>query len=365
MFIRVQRTTLLLLLIAVLCIAPRICWGVDSPAALRALVGDPNDTAYCRAVLEAIAGACDTIDVLVSSTSITDNPILPALAEAAGRGVAIRALLDASEWEPDITAKNLPTLSYLLEYGIDAKFDDPAVTLHAKLVIVDRETVILGSSNWNRYALTEHKQADVWVQEASVGAFYTDYFEILWSGPSPAQAVELVLPNDFGEQTALLPLADLPDTASYGNTLLQLLAQAKQSIHVAMYRMSIYSGYADSLANDLLYALADAANRGLDVKVLLDDCAFYEDSAEANLMSAIVLQQRGVEVRLDDPGVTTHCKLIVIDGETIALGSTNWNYYSLEKNYEIDLMMVCLPSVAASFEAFFQSLWDSGRGLAP
>ena len=131
-----------------------------------------------------------------------------------------------------------------------------------------------------------------------------------------------------------------------------------------MYRMSYYSGYGDSLANDLLQALIDAANRGLDVKVLLDDCAYYADSAAANLTSALVLQQRGVEVRFDDPGLTTHTKLVVIDGQTVVLGSTNWNYYALQQNCEIAMAFVHLPEVAAAFETFFQSLWATGRDIA-
>ncbi len=363
MFIRVQRTFRWLLAIAVLNAASLACLGADTSITAQPLVGVPEDAVYCAAVLEAIAAARVSIDMLISSVRIDDNPILPALAEASERGVVVRAILDSSDWAPEITAKNQPTLSFFLDHGIEAKFDDPAVTLHAKLIITDGTTVILGSSNWNRYALTEHWQADVLVQETSIGAFYTDYFNVLWAGDASNREVEIALPDEFGSTPLVIPLADLPDSASYARVLLALFAEATRSIHMSMYRMSYYSGYGDSLANDLLHALTDAANRGLDVKVLLDDCAYYADSAEANLTSALVLLQRGVEVRLDDPGLTTHTKMVVIDGCTVVLGSTNWNYYSLEKNCEIDIAFVNLPEIAAPFETFFQTLWDDGRGL--
>ncbi len=365
MFIRVQRTYKSLFVIAALLAASLACLGTNSAVIVHPLVGEPEEAVYCQAVLEAIAEARETIDVLLSSVSTSDNPILPALAEAAERGIEIRALLDASNWAPEITAKNRPALTYFHDHGIEARFDDPATTLHAKLVIVDRTTAILGSSNWNRYALTEHKQADVLICETTIGEFYSDYFDTLWGETLSGRNVELLVPDDFGDEPTVLPLADLPESASYVSVLLQLLGQAERSIHVAMYRMSYYSGYGDSLANDLLHALTDAAHRGLDVKVLLDDCAYYEDSAAANLTSAIVLHQRGVEVRLDDPGLTTHAKLVVIDGETVLLGSTNWNYYSLEKNCETGVVFVTLPEIAAPFEAYFQTLWTSGRELAP
>jgi len=238
-----------------------------------------------------------------------------------------------------------------------------SMRLTGRLRLQHRETVILGSSNWNRYALTEHRQADVLIRETSVGAFYADYFDVLWGETVSDWNLELALPDNFGTEPTILPLADLPESASYVHVLLELLSQAERSIHVSMYRMSYYSGYGDSLANDILHALTDAANRGLDVKVLLDDCAYYADSAEANLTSAIVLHQRGVEVRLDDPSLTTHAKMVVIDGNTVLLGSTNWNYYSLEMNCETSVVFVNLPEVAAPFEAYFHSLWNSGRDL--
>jgi len=363
MFNRVQRTTSTLLAIAALCVATAMHVAAGSAVTVTPLIGDPSAGSYCQAALDAIAAAERTIDVLLSSVSLEDNPIPPALAAAAGRGVVIRVLLDASDWAPDITNKNQPSLAYFLEHGIEARFDDEAVTLHAKLMVVDGETVLVGSSNWNRYALTEHRQADVMIKAISIGAFYAHYFDLLWCGRLTDQEVEVPLPDDFGVVPTILPLADVPDSASYANVLLELLQRARQSIHVSMYRVSYYSGYADSLANEILAALIDAAHRGLDVRVLLDDCAYYQDSADANLTSAIFLHQRGLEVRLDEASLTTHAKLVVIDGQTVLLGSTNWNYYSLEKNCETDVAFVCLPAIAAPFEAYFETLWASGRDL--
>lgn len=363
MFDSVQRTFRCLLWIAVLVAASSRCLGTDSDLVAWPLVGEPADAVYSQAVLDAIADAAVSIDALISSSSTDGNPILPALAEAAARGVAVRALLDSSDWATDITTKNQPTLSYLLEHGIDAKFDNPAVTLHAKLIVVDEVMTILGSSNWNRYALTEHRQADVAVRSAAIGSFYTQYFNLLWCEDLD-RLVSIPFPDSLENAPWVLPLADLPESTSYAHTLLRLLDEAKQSVHVVMYRMSTYAGYTDSLANDLSQALSDAANRGLEVKVLLDDCAYYADSAQANWMAAVVLQQRGVDVRLDDAEMTTHAKLVILDGESVVLGSTNWNYYALQQNCEVDVAFLHLPQIAAPFDAFFQQLWDEGHPLS-
>jgi phosphatidylserine/phosphatidylglycerophosphate/cardiolipin synthase-like enzyme len=363
MIIRVQRSIRLLSLVAVLCAASLACGASEPGSFVLPLVGMPEDAVYGQAVLETLAGAAETVNVLLSSVSLEDNPLLPALAGAAARGVRVRALLDASDWATEITDKHTPVLSYLREHGVEARFDDPEVTLHAKLLIADGRIVILGSSNWNRYALTEHRQADVLIEEPSIAAFYEDYFDVLWEGTMGNRGTEIELPSDFGQVPAVLPLADLPDSLSYARVLLELLHQASESIHVSMYRMSYYAGYGDSTANELLQALIDAAHRGLDVKVLIDDCAYYADSAQANLMAAMMLLGHGVEVRMDDATLTTHTKLVVMDGGTVMLGSTNWNYYALEQNCETDVAFVRLVDVAAAFESYFRVLWASGREL--
>jgi phosphatidylserine/phosphatidylglycerophosphate/cardiolipin synthase-like enzyme len=130
-----------------------------------------------------------------------------------------------------------------------------------------------------------------------------------------------------------------------------------------LYRVSIYPQYQDSLSNALVDAVAAAAGRGLDVRVLIDDCRLYADSADANLAAALVFRERGVPVRFDDPAETTHAKLVIIDGETVVLGSTNWNYYSLERNVETNVALIGIPEVAAPYEAFFESLWCAGREI--
>lgn len=335
----------------------------DTPATtVIPLVGHAQDAVYCHAVLQALAAAESRVDALLSSVSMDDNPLIPALADAARRGVAVRVLLDASSWAPSITARNLPALTYLQEHGVDARFDHPDITLHAKLVIVDEATVILGSSNWNRYAFTEHRQADVLLVDCSIAEFYRAYFDLLWDDNASSTSIAIDPLPAAG--ATIIPLADLPDSTSYVSVVLDLLGRAQTSVHIVMYRISYYTGYGESTSNQLMDAVAAAAHRGLDVKVLIDDCANYIDSAQANLSAALRLAQLGVDVRLDAPEITTHAKLIIIDGHCVILGSTNWNYYALEKNYETAVVFLYLPEIAKPFEQFFLSLWETARQLA-
>ena len=339
--------------------------GLAAPCLVTPVIDRPGSDAYCDAVAPLIERAETTIDLLLSTADVTGVPLWEGILAAAERGVIVRVLLDASDWAPEITRGNEEVVEYLSERGIDCRLDDPAVTTHAKLLIVDRAVVALGSTNWNRYAFGTHEQTNVVVEASEVGRVFGEYFDRLWEARLAEEGIELGTFDPVSDGATIVPLPDGPGTALYASLVLELLRGARRSVHVAMYRVSIYPSYPDSLANELVDALISAAGRGLDVRVLIDDCSTYAESADANLASAITLHQRGIEVRLDAPEETTHAKLIVIDEESVVLGSTNWNYYSLERNVEVNVGLLRIPAVAAPFEAYFEILWESGRPLAP
>jgi len=331
--------------------------------AIWPLVGRETACVYCDVAAAAFGAASASIDVLLSTLEVEGDPVVDALVGASARGVSVRVLLDQSDFEPSITEENAQAVAFLVAQGIDARLDDAATTTHAKLAIVDRATVFVGSTNWNRYALFEHRQADVRIDDERVGAAFGDFFDRLWANPSAPLGMTLddvEIPTDG---PALVVLPDAGQSTLYGSFVLDLLSHATTSVHASLYRVSIYPQFADSATSALVDGLIQAAGRGLEVRVLIDDCSFYADSAEANLESAIFLYQNGIDVRLDDPDVTTHAKLLVVDGETVVLGSTNWNYYSVERNIEANVALVRMPDVASIFESYFASLWAEGREI--
>jgi phosphatidylserine/phosphatidylglycerophosphate/cardiolipin synthase-like enzyme len=326
------------------------------------ILSRPNECAYCEVVSESLSHARESVVLLMASLDLENNPLVDALCKASGRGVRVRVLLDRSAWEPEITERNRPAIEFLNTHGVEARFDDPEVTTHAKLVVMDGSTVILGSTNWNHYAFCEHRQADVRIEDPRLAEAFETAFNRMWD--EPGTWPDLAFDQEVGgREPELIALPDGGGTTLYGSTLLKLLDSAKRSIHASLYRISIYLDYPDSLSNRLVDALIDAANRGLDVRVLLDDCRFYEDSATANLFSALYLAESGVPVRFDLPEQTTHAKLLILDGETVVLGSTNWNYYSVEQNVEADVALIGLPDVGRAYETYFEWLWSGGREI--
>jgi phosphatidylserine/phosphatidylglycerophosphate/cardiolipin synthase-like enzyme len=345
--------------------APTAAVGTDAPTAIWPLIGRETPCVYCDVAAAAFGEASASIDVLLSSLDAEDDPVVDALVGASARGVPVRVLLDQSDFEPSITERNARAVAFLVSQGIDARLDDAATTTHAKLAIVDRATVFVGSTNWNHYALFEHRQADVRIDDERVGAAFGDFFERLWANPSAPLGLTFDHVEVPLDGPTLVALPDAGQSTLYGSFVLDLLAHATTSVHAALYRVSVYPQFKDSATSALVDGLIQAAGRGLEVRVLMDDCSFYADSAEANLESAIFLYQNGLDVRLDDPDVTTHAKLLVVDGETVVLGSTNWNYYSVERNIEANVALVRMPDVASVFESYFASLWAEGRPIAP
>jgi phosphatidylserine/phosphatidylglycerophosphate/cardiolipin synthase-like enzyme len=332
---------------------------------VQPVIDRPGACRYCDVAAAAFREAVESIDLLLADAQMEDNPLWGEVLAASARGVHVRVLLDRSDWSSSITAKNRPTVEFLLGQGIDARFDDPAVTTHAKLVIVDRSAVLIGSTNWNRYAFTDQEQANVLICDERVGQAFATWFDGLWSG----EVLETRLPDGLAsaanDAPAIVPLPDANGSNLYADCLVDLVDRASESVHIALYRLSVYSGYANSSSNRMVDALIRAARRGLDVRVVLDDCKFYADSAAANLNSALFLYEQGVPVRFDGPEETTHTKLVLIDGEVTVVGSTNWNYYALEQNVEASVALLGMPDVATFFDEYFETLWESGRSIGP
>ena len=142
----------------------------------------------------------------------------------------------------------------------------------------------------------------------------------------------------------------------YAPALIEEINQAYKSIHIAMFSITYYDNYEDSSANKILKALADAKARGVDVKIVIDE---YPDDHEKGVE---FLQEHNISVKYDGKSQTTHAKLIIIDSKTVILGSSNWRYYSLDKNNEANVKILS-KVIAKEYEDYFQQIWENGNNI--
>jgi len=137
----------------------------------------------------------------------------------------------------------------------------------------------------------------------------------------------------------------------YCTRVSQLLSEAESSIHVAMFSMSRHTGreYTMSCANRLISQLAAAHSRGVDVWVVMDEWPEGNEKAKA------YLEEANIPVTIIHGEGSLHNKLIIIDGRIVVVGSTNWSYYSLERNHEANVILNN-AGVAEELESYLRSI---------
>ncbi len=145
---------------------------------------------------------------------------------------------------------------------------------------------------------------------------------------------------------------------------ISLIKNAKVSVHLLMFELFYYPEYEDSKTNLLLEELVKASSRGLAVRVCVEGGEDYlgQEFLKKQLRAYEYLCERGVETKVDPGEVTTHAKLLIADGKTVLLGSTNWSYYAMEKNSEVNIS-VQSSSLASSFRAYFDRIWEKSSLL--
>lgn len=142
----------------------------------------------------------------------------------------------------------------------------------------------------------------------------------------------------------------------YYSTIRRFIERANHSVYVAVYAVKYDPKEHDDPVNILLETLVEARERGLDVKVLVDDVTYesYRDTIE-------FLKSNGVPVKLDpEKGVRTHVKMVIVDGKCLFVGSHNWTESALSYNNEYSVLIIS-EEHAGKAESYFMKLWKWGR----
>jgi phosphatidylserine/phosphatidylglycerophosphate/cardiolipin synthase-like enzyme len=144
----------------------------------------------------------------------------------------------------------------------------------------------------------------------------------------------------------------------YFPALMAMLATAKNRVDFIQLEWH----YTPATVGKIQEALRAAVKRGVRVRGIVDDnIPFNPRSVE------FLTKKFGVEAKLDTPDKMTHCKIFIVDGREVLLGSTNLTHNSMQRNNETNVL-IRDPAVAAYFEDYFEKLWgDSGAepGLPP
>jgi phosphatidylserine/phosphatidylglycerophosphate/cardiolipin synthase-like enzyme len=125
--------------------------------------------------------------------------------------------------------------------------------------------------------------------------------------------------------------------------VVQVISEAKQSIHLAAYGFT---------SKPIAQALIAAHQRGVEVEAVLD-----KSNATARFTEARELAATGIAVRVDYRFAIMHDKFLIMDGVTVETGSFNYTTAAERSNAENVLIVRGETNVAQQYEREGQRLW--------
>jgi cardiolipin synthase A/B len=260
-----------------------------------------------------------------------------ALAEAAGRGVAVQIMLDRYGSQDTYPQH----LAALLEAGVELRWKrefEPRHPfrynqgLHKKLLIIDNKNGFLGGVGIGDFWLgSTPRYPAAWrdthfaVTGAVVGAL-TSAFDQSWEGEKaqPLPGYDTTTPINSQSK-------GWPQLAPVGKTMLDLIAATTKQLNIT----TGYFGPSRPIAR----ALRAAARRGVRIRVLTNGPYCTHIAArDAGRHLYGPLLAAGIHIYEYQP-TKIHAKVITSDGPTSLIGSANLNFRSLYHDEEFSLLI--------------------------
>ncbi|CAN5191580.1 cardiolipin synthase [soil metagenome] len=311
----------------------------ESIAAMTAAVGEAKRTIHA--------------EFYIIAFDKTTTPFFNALEAAVQRGVKVRVLLDhiASLRSPGYHR----TIRKLKRIGVEwhlmlpvqplrGKWQRPDLRNHRKILVIDRRVAFTGSQNM--VDRSYNKRGNI-----RRGLKWKDLM-VRFDGPIVAGINALFVTDWYSETNELLlrESVEIPDAK--GATLID--AQVVPSgpgfdlennlrlfdslVYSAQQRVIITSPY--FVPDDsMLYAITNAAYRGLDVQLFCSAVADQPVVFHAQRSYYEALLRAGVRIWLYESPTVLHAKHFTIDDEVAVIGSSNMDMRSFSLNFEISVMV--------------------------
>lgn len=156
---------------------------------------------------------------------------------------------------------------------------------------------------------------------------------------------------EFYDAEGVYPL----NNRDYAPNVINLFRQAQNTIHIFMLEGGYYPNYPTGVNSQLYNTMFEAVQRGVDVKIVLDQAGYNPGQSLRNLELGEYLRSGGVDVYYDDPEATVHSKTLIVDSMYTIVGSTNWSYWALDKNNECSVLIKS-RDIALEYEDYFAEI---------
>lgn len=276
------------------------------------------------------------------------DDIVDAIVARHNAGVDVKVIVDES-------GSDQTMLDELANAGISVKVSEPDAgagnyfdTMHNKGVIAD-DKVLIGSINWSPTSLAYNREAGVIIENSAVTDYYEMIFDYDWiasvdydnsihflsinggfpeiaTGPEPTSSytAQFTAETFTGEMNVSV-------MASPDNCFAMLnatIAAAEESIDISLYTLS--NPY-------LLDSLLDAMDRGVQIRLILEDSQYGSWERKYNRQTMYELVEQGEALgkwESADDFTYQHAKYAIIDNKTLIISSGNWSMSSCPPEQE-------------------------------
>ena len=299
--------------------------------------GDPAGPASGEietALVWLIDHAQQTIDMAVFEFDV--QSVADALIHAHQRGVRVRIVYDNEHTEGD------PQIDQLVAAGIPAVPDERSALMHNKFFVFDADIVWTGSLNITENGIYRNNNNAIAIISQQLAANYTVEFEEMFVDHQfgPTSPANTPFPGTQVGNDTWMETYFSPDDQAL-QQLISLVNEAQQSVHFMAFSFTDY---------DLALAMMNRAADGVEVAGL-----FESRGANTQYSECPTLLNYGLDVRLDSNPRTMHHKVVIIDGQTVAVGSFNYSTNATESNDE-NLLFIHNPAIAQLYEQEFYRL---------
>ena len=293
------------------------------------------------------------VEFYLVSWDTTTAPFFDAMEAAVKRGVTVRVLLDhiASVRSPHYrrTIRKLTSIGaqwrlMLPVQPLKGKYQRPDLRNHRKLVVIDGEEAFTGSQNL--VDSSYNKRANI-----RRGLHWKDLM-VRFEGPIVA-GINALFVTDWYSETNELLLRETPNAtrpklphaldaqvvpSGPGFDLENNLRLFNALVYSAQRKVIITSPY--FVPDDsMLYAITNAAYRGLDVQLFASEVADQAVVYHAQRSYYEALLRAGVRIWLFRAPTLLHAKHFTIDDDVAVVGSSNMDMRSFSLDFEISIML--------------------------
>lgn len=300
------------------------------------------------------------LEYFIISEGYMWGTVLKILADKVKEGVDVRVMYDGM---CDVVLLKADYPKRMATLGIKCKAFSPATPFlstqfnyrdHRKILVIDDKVAFTGGINMSdeyiNYTAPFGHWKDVAVMVKGDAAHsFTNLFLQMWNITEKTPDWDIVkeAPVAYKKDGFIMPYADCPlDGDKVGeNVYMDMLYRAKSYVHI----MTPYL----ILDNEMERALIFAAERGVDVKIILPGIPDKKYAYALATTHFKALLKAGVKIYEYTPGFV-HAKVFVCDDEKAVVGTINLDYRSLYLNFECATYMYkasCIADIEKDYEA--------------